>query len=128
MARFACMDAIEEFYRAVDEGQATRAAVLFTDDAVLDTDRRYSGKADIMTFLTNREKRSGSLHVVSGPNVRHLSADEIEIDAVVALYVRGTDGAPAFQRAGFHTHRCVRQGNRWLIAGRNSARHPISAE
>jgi uncharacterized protein (TIGR02246 family) len=129
VARAGCMDAIEEFYRAVDEGQAMRAAVLFTEDAVLDTDKVYVGKEQIMSFLQARETRPGkSLHVVSGPNVRVLSEDELEIDAVVQLYVRSEDGSPKFQRAGVYTHRCVRQDHRWLLAARTGRPHPISVD
>jgi len=129
IARAACLDVVEAFYRLVDEGRAVEAGPLFTDDAVLDTDRRYSGKEEIAGFLTARDKRgSKSLHVLSGANFRLVNDGEVEVHAVVSLYVRAEDGSPRFERAGMYNHRCVRRGGRWLIASRDSRRHPISAD
>jgi hypothetical protein len=127
-ARAACLDVVEEFYRLVDHGRAKEAAGLFTADAVLHTDKRYSGKDAIVSFLTARDTRpTTGMHVVSGPDFRQESADQLDVTAVVLLYARADDGSPTLLRAGEYTHRCRRIDGRWMLAGRDSRRHPISA-
>ncbi len=81
---------IEEFWRIQDDGDYTKLAPLFADDAILEDPiwGRYEGRDAILGFMTTMVKEMGERKV-------HFTVDEICGDdhAVWARWTMHMDGA-----------------------------------
>ena len=86
--------AIEEFWRIQDEGDYTKLAPLFAEDALLEDPiwGRYEGRDAILSFMTTMVKEMGERKI-------HFSVDEICGDDH-AVWARWTMHSPEGSRGG----------------------------
>ena len=91
-AQLACQDVIDAFAYYVDNGMASRAAGLFTDDGELgSSERTIKGREGLEKTMAAREADSGrrTRHVVSNIVFERLDAESARTQSVISMYVLG---------------------------------------
>jgi ketosteroid isomerase-like protein len=124
-ARLACEALSVGSYRVVDDGRATAATDLFTDDAVFEAppQLRLEGKEAIAKAFVAREAATDRVtrHVLTNLAFTRASADAADVHATLVLYrMKGGDDPSALAPrliAALHD-RFRRVDGAWKIAGR----------
>lgn len=114
-----CRSVLLEFLSLIDQGRASRAIDLFSDDAVLDAHGEcLRGHAQIDRFLTAREAQNRqTAHLITNEAIRHATADTVTISALVLLLER-SEGELRPGEVLDSTQQFERHGERWLITSR----------
>lgn len=91
-AQAMCEDVFHAFHSLIDEGRASEAITLFTEDGTLEVrGRRYEGRDAILGFLAEREARADRRTRHAGTNFRFRPKGADRADAVALLIVFAVD-------------------------------------
>lgn len=119
-------------YGAIDAGEASSAAPLFTQDAVWQTTaRRAEGIEAIAQFLGDREadRERRTIHAVSNIRTSSTEEDHLEIDVLLTVYTPTPSGQSpswAVEFVGGVTHVLRLDDGEWRIASRTPSRPGVS--
>jgi ketosteroid isomerase-like protein len=118
----ACRTTLIDFLAMIDQGQATKALELFTDDASFAArGRQVRGRDAVGAFLREREAETDrhTAHVVTNDVVRSATDDEVVLSAMLLLHERDSDGRYAIHRVLDTTQTFRRGTDRWRIHDRS---------
>lgn len=90
-----CHTVLIDFLAAIDHGHATTAVDLFTDDASFAAGgQQLHGRDAISRFLAEREAEieRHTVHLVANEVSRQVTDSEVELDALIVLFVRQPTG------------------------------------
>jgi len=99
--RFACQDLMLASYQAVDEGNASIVAEMFTEDGlfVIEGNLKLQGRNHLLPFFKTREENRErvTLHVLSNLIYSRSSDTESAINALLQMYLISGDQPLALQ-------------------------------
>ena len=124
-----CRTVLLEFLAAIDEGRATEAVPLFTEDAEFDArGQALHGRGPIGEFLADREAETHrqTLHVLANETAR-LEGATIVLRATLMLYERGPSGSYSLERVLATTQTFRSHQGTWRIEQRRTRPlHPVT--
>lgn len=122
-----CRALVVGYHRDIDSGRAAAGIGAFADDAEFEAHGRvFRGRDEILGFLKAREANSGrqTVHVLANEvvTVQDDGSDDprVELQTMVLLHVRQSDGAYLLDRVLNTVHRFRRSSGQWLITHRIS--------
>ncbi|KFG01867.1 hypothetical protein IQ62_05265 [Streptomyces scabiei] len=122
-----CRALVVSYHRDIDTGQATAGIGAFDADAEFEAHGRvFRGRDEILRFLSEREATTGrqTVHVLANEVVtgQEDGSDDkrVELQHMVLLHVRQSDGAYFLDRVLSTVHRFRHSGGEWRITHRVS--------